>query len=352
MAQIDILFKKMLDAGASDLHLEQGQVPKMRLHGEIVNISKVVLDENSLRDMLIEITPQKLWQKYTKIGDLDFAYEMVKEARFRVNYFRHFDGFGAVFRIIPTEILTLEKLKTPAVFKSFGKLRAGLVLVTGPTGSGKSTTLAAILDYINKNFAKKVITIEEPVEFIHKSKQCVIKHREVGDDTKSFASGLRGALKSDVDIILVGEMRDQETIELALTAVEMGILVFGTLHTSSAAKTIDRIIDVFPPKQKSQIRTILANALKGVVAQQLLRTADGKGRCAAHEILLSCSGLPGIIRSGESVKLNSLIQMNTKTGMQTMDECLFTLVSEGRITSMEAQPKAIDKNRFEVAGDL
>jgi twitching motility protein PilT len=226
------------------------------------------------------------------------------------------------------------------------------VLVTGPTGSGKSTTLAAILDFINKNFAKKVITIEEPVEFVHKSKQCVIKHREVGEDTKSFASGLRGALKSDVDIILVGEMRDQETIELALTAVEMGILVFGTLHTSSAAKTIDRIIDVFPPKQKSQIRTILANALKGVVAQQLLKTADGKGRCAAHEILLSNSGLPGIIRSGESVKLNSLIQMNTKTGMQTMDECLFQLVSEGRVTSVEAHLKAIDKNRFEVAGDL
>ena len=352
MAQIDTLFKKMLDAGASDLHLEQGQFPKMRLHGEIVNVSKVVLDENSLRDMLIEITPQKLWQKYTKVGDLDFAYEMGKEARFRVNLFRHFDGFGAIFRIIPTEILTLEKLKTPAVFQNFGKLRAGLVLITGPTGSGKSTTLAAILDFINKNFAKKVITIEEPVEFVHKSKQCVIKHREVGEDTKSFASGLRGALKSDVDIILVGEMRDQETIELALTAVEMGILVFGTLHTSSAAKTIDRIIDVFPPKQKSQIRTILANALKGVVAQQLLRTADGKGRCAAHEILLSNSGLPGIIRSGESVKLNSLIQMNTKIGMQTMDECLFKLVSEGRVTSVEAHLKAIDKNRFEVAGDL
>jgi twitching motility protein PilT len=352
MAQIDILFKEMLDAGASDLHLEQGQVPKMRLHGEIVNISKVLLDENSLREMLIEITPQKLWQKYIKVGDLDFAYEMGKEARFRVNFFRHFDGFGAIFRVIPTEILTLENLKTPVVFKSFGKLRAGLVLVTGPTGSGKSTTLAAILDFINKNFAKKVITIEEPVEFVHKSKQCVIKHREVGEDTKSFASGLRGALKSDVDIILVGEMRDQETIELALTAVEMGILVFGTLHTSSAAKTIDRIIDVFPPKQKSQIRTILANALKGVVAQQLLRTADGKGRCAAHEILLSNSGLPGIIRSGESVKLNSLIQMNTKIGMQTMDECLFKLVSEGRVTSAEAHLKAIDKNRFEVAGDL
>jgi twitching motility protein PilT len=347
MPAIDSLFKKMLEGGGSDLHLEQGQPAKIRENGEMSTLDSQVLDGAEIQGLLKEICPERLWSNFEERGDIDFAYEMGVDARFRANYFRHFDGIGAIFRIIPTEILTLEKLGTPKVFESFGKLRAGLVLVTGPTGSGKSTTLAGIIDYINKNFEKKIVTIEEPVEFVHQSRKCTIKHREVGEDTKSFYSGLQGALKSDVDVILVGEMRDQETIELALTAVEMGILVFGTLHTNSAAKTIDRIIDVFPAKKKAQIRTVLANTLKGVVAQQLLRSKDGKRRYAAHEILLDTSGLAGIIRAGDTIKLPSLIQLNSKIGMQTMDDCLMKYVKEDKVSMEAAHLKALDKGRFE-----
>lgn len=347
MAVIDKLFKSMLDAGGSDLHLEEGQVPKIRLNGEIVPLDGLeVLTHQSLDQMLSEICPQNLWERYQKMGDIDFAYSMGETSRFRANYFRHFDGYGAIFRIIPVTILTLEQLGAPEIFKKFGELKSGLVLVTGPTGSGKSTTLAGIIDYINKNYAKKIVTIEEPVEFVHQSRQCIITHREVGPDTASFNTGLRGALKSDADVILVGEMRDPETIELALTAVEMGILVFGTLHTNSAPKTIDRIIDVFPAKKKPAIRTILANALEGVVSQQLLRSADGTRRYAAHEILLSAPALGGVIRQGETVKLTSFMQINRQSGMQTMDDCLMEMVKENKVSMEEAHRKALDKDRF------
>ncbi|MBP7636010.1 PilT/PilU family type 4a pilus ATPase, partial [Candidatus Ozemobacteraceae bacterium] len=323
MAKIDEFFQAMIDLGGSDLHLEQGQKPKLRVNSEVRELDgREVLTGPFLSDLLAEIAPPALWQKYEKTGDLDFAYAMGTVARFRANYYRHFSGLGAVFRVIPSKILTLDQLNTPDILKSFGKLQAGLVLVTGPTGSGKSTTLAAIINHINETTSKKIVTIEEPLEFVHPSKSCLVIHREVGVHTDSFSSGLSGAMKSDANVILVGEMRDRETIELACAAAEMGILVFGTLHTNSAAKTIDRIIDVFPAKKKNQIRSVLSNSVQGIVSQQLLRKADGKGRVAAHEILVGTAALPGIIRAGESQKLNGLIQMSSKEGMITMDDSL------------------------------
>jgi twitching motility protein PilT len=299
-----------------------------------------------MRELLGEIAGEERWERFENGGDLDFAYAMGDEARFRANYLRQFTGYGAVFRIIPSKVLSLEQLGAPEVFKSFADLASGLVVVTGPTGSGKSTTLAAILDHINSTQCRKIITIEEPVEFVHQCKRSIISHREVGEDTESFMHGLKGAIKSDVNIVLVGEMRDRETIELALTAAEMGILVFGTLHTNSAAKTIDRIIDVFPAKKKNQIRSLLANSLKGVVAQQLLKSADGTRRWAAHEILLQCSPLGGIIRAGESIKLNSVMQTNRQIGMISMDDCLLEMVRAGKVTLEAAYMKALDKTRF------
>ena len=348
VAKIDEFFQAMIDLGGSDLHLEQGQKPKLRVNSEVRELEgREVLTGPFLTDLLAEIAPPAVWQKYEKTGDLDFAYAMGTVARFRANYYRHFSGLGAVFRVIPSKILTLEQLDTPDILKSFGKLQAGLVLVTGPTGSGKSTTLAAIINHINETTNKKIVTIEEPLEFVHPSKNCLVIHREVGVHTDSFASGLSGAMKSDANVILVGEMRDRETIELACAAAEMGILVFGTLHTNSAAKTIDRIIDVFPAKKKNQIRSVLSNSVQGIVSQQLLRKADGKGRVAAHEILVGTAALPGIIRAGESQKLNGLIQMSSKEGMITMDDSLRNLVKAGTVTPEAALMKAIDKKRFE-----
>ncbi len=347
MAEIDALFREMTAKGGSDLHLEQGQRPKVRVNGDLeVLEASPELTEEHLRRMLGEIAGRDRWERFEGCGDLDFAYALGDEARFRANYLRQHSGFGAVFRVIPSKVLTLEQLGAPEVFKGFIDYGSGLVLVTGPTGSGKSTTLAAIIDHINAEHSRKIVTIEEPVEFVHRSRRSVIIHREVGPDTESFMAGLKGALKSDANIVLVGEMRDRETIELALTAAEMGILVFGTLHTNSAAKTIDRIIDVFPARQKNQIRSQLANCLRAVVSQQLVKGADGKRRWAAHEILLHCSALAGIIRSGESLKLNSMMQTNKGLGMQTMDDCLMDLVKTGKVTLEAAFVKALDKSRF------
>jgi twitching motility protein PilT len=347
MAQIDTLFEILIQLNGSDLHLAEGQAPKCRVHGELEIINdQPILSHDSIEFLMREIASEVHWNKYLQNGDCDFAYTMGTRARFRANYLKQYFGYGAVFRIIPSNILTLEQIDAPPVFQSFSKLQSGLVLVTGPTGSGKSTTLAAIIDNINAQYAKKIITIEEPVEFVHQSKQSRIVHREVGLDTESFMSGLQGALKSDVNIVLVGEMRDRETIELALTAAEMGILVFGTLHTNSAAKTIDRIIDVFPAQKKNQIRSQLANSLKAVVAQQLLRSADGTRRWAAYEILLYTSALPAIIRNGETNKLTSLLQTGRQLGMISMDDCLIGLLKAGKVSAEAAHMKAIDKDRF------
>jgi twitching motility protein PilT len=346
MSEIYQLFNLLINKKGSDLHLEEGQKPKIRLHGRLVEAGNETITREKMTALLLPITPQKDWQKFSSSGDLDFAYAFEQKARFRANYYRHFFGLGAVFRLIPSVLSSIEELNLPTHIKDFSKWRSGLVLVTGPTGSGKSTTLAAIIDYINSNFAKKIITIEEPVEFFHPNKKSVISHREVGNDTVSFASGLRTAIKSDTNIILVGEMNDQETIELALTASEMGILVFGTLHTNSAAKTIDRIIDVFPMNRKEQIRTILANNLKAIIAQQLLPAADKTRRWAAYEILIRNQALGNIIQSGETMRLTSEIQTNRGQGMVLMDDSLMELVKTKKVTQEEAYLKAIDKEKF------
>ncbi len=347
MAEIDAIFTKLIEKNGSDLHLEEGQKPKIRLFGHLEPLEEFkVLTKDYMTELLQEIVDPAVWRKYQETGDVDFAYSFGQEARFRGNYYRHFFGYGAVFRIIPSKIRSMEQLELPPVMKTLAELRSGLVVVTGPTGSGKSTTLAAIIDHINANYEKKIVTIEEPVEFMHQNKKSIITHREVGLDTTSFASGLRSALKSDVDVILVGEMRDQETIELALTASEIGVLVFGTLHTNSAAKTIDRIIDVFPPNKQNQIRTILANSLRGIIAQQLLRSSDGAGRYAAFEILLRTTALATIIRSGETIKLVSEIQLNRGRGMVLMDDSLMQLVRSGKVTREDAYMKALDKSKF------
>ena len=346
MPKIDILFKTLIEQKGSDLHLEQGQKPKLRVNGHLQEVDAPVLTGEEISSLLSEIASPEDWNHFESQGDLDFAYSFGTEARFRANYFRHFFGLGAVLRIIPSHIKTIDELGLPPKVKDFTKYRSGLVLVTGPTGSGKSTTLASIIDHINANYAKKIITIEEPVEFTHPNKKSIITHREVGLDTTSFASGLRAAVKSDADIILVGEMRDRETIELALTAAEMGILVFGTLHTNSAAKTIDRIIDAFPANRKNQIRTILANTIKAIVAQQLLPSADKTKRYAAHEILVRTQAIPAIIQAGETIRLTTEIQTNKQHGMQLMDDSLLELVRANKVSKDDAYMKAIDKSKF------
>jgi twitching motility protein PilT len=347
MPKIDELFKKLIEMKGSDLHLKQGAQPKIRLQGHLVNLESTdVLTKDSITELIKEIAAVEDWNSFENMGDLDFAYALPKQARFRANYFRHFNGIGAIFRLIPSEIQTIDALGMPAVLKNFSELSSGIVLVTGPTGSGKSTTLAAIIDHINTQKQKKIITIEEPVEFIHTNKKSIITHREVGLDTESFASGLKGALKSDANVILVGEMRDRETIELALTAAKMGILVFGTLHTNSAGKTIDRIVDVFPNNKKNQIRSVLALSLRGIVAQQLLRSVDGKRRHVSYEILLRTPALQAIISAGDTPKIISEIQLGSQMGMVLMDDCLMKLINEGKITREEAYLKAIDKSRF------
>jgi len=346
MLEIDALFNILIERNGSDLHLEEGQKPKVRIHGTLKDAGEDILTAEKMVALMSPIAQPDDWKHFQSHGDLDFAYTFNRDARFRANYFRHFFGLGAVFRLIPSKIRTIAELELPERIKDFAKWRSGLILVTGPTGSGKSTTLAALIDYINENFTHKIITIEEPVEFTHPNKSCLISHREVGKDTASFAQALRTAIKSDVNIILVGEMRDKETIELALTASEMGILVFGTLHTNSAAKTIDRIIDAFPSNQKNQIRNILAANLKAIIAQQLLPSSDGKRRYAAYEILIRTSALSNIILTGESIRLNNEIQMNRGQGMVLMDDSLMELVKTGKVAKEAAYLKAINKTKF------
>ena len=345
--QIDRYFKYLVDNGGSDLHLSQGQPPKIRIHGAISAIeNESVLSGDALGSMMREITTEKVWQRYESSGDLDFAYEMDEESRFRCNYLKQSHGYACVFRLIPTKISSLEQLGIPEVVKQFGHIRSGLVLVTGPTGSGKSTTLAALIDYININFSRHIVTVEEPIEFVHGNKQSIITQREVPIQTPTFADGLRAALREDADIVLVGEMRDLETISLALTAAETGLLVFGTLHTNNARKTVDRLIDVFPADQQSQIRTMLAASLRGVVAQLLCKRADKPGRVAVNEIMVSNSAVAAIIREGATQKLYDVIIGGKSEGMQFMDEAIWGNLKDGVINPFEAYMKAIDKKRF------
>jgi len=347
MAQIDAFFRHLIESKGSDLHLSEGQPPKIRIHGAIVPIpDQPVLQGDSFKQLLAEICDPKAFAHYLETGDLDFAYEMDEKSRFRCNYLKQNRGLAAVFRLIPTEIASLEQLNVPEVVKEFGHIRSGLILVTGPTGSGKSTTLAALLDYINTNFNRHIITIEEPIEFVHRNKKSIITQREVPIQTPSFADGLRAALREDADIVLVGEMRDLETISLALTAAETGLLVFGTLHTNNARKTVDRIIDVFPADQQSQVRTMLAASLRGVLAQLLCKRVDKPGRTAVHEIMFATPAVSAIIREGATQKLFDVITGGKAEGMQFMDESIWSKLREGIISPEEAYMKAIDKTRF------
>ncbi len=346
MAKIDAFFKLMHDQGASDLHLISGSQPILRVHGDMERVKYKALENDELKAMLYEIAPENKIKVFEETGDVDFAYEIPNLARYRANYFQQKWGVGAVFREIPSTILTAEQLGLPKVITKLSMLHKGMVLVTGPTGSGKSTTLAAMMDYVNRNKKSHIITVEDPVEFVHKSQSCIVNHREVGVHTKGFKSALRGALREDPDIILVGEMRDLETIELALEAASTGHLVFGTLHTQSAAKTVDRIIDVFPAHQQSQIRTTLSESLKGVVAQNLFKRIDKKGRMAVLEVLVVTPAVANLIREGKTFQIPSAIQTGKKYGMQSLDDAILIALEAKKISPEDAYDKAIVKERF------
>ena len=346
MAELDRFLSVIVKHGGSDLHIGEGQPPKMRVHGDIIPIRDEPISHEEATRMLSEVCGPRNWEALEQRGDLDFAYEMDEASRFRSNYFKQSNGYGATFRLIPTKIATLEELGIPLVVKELVNVRGGLVLITGPTGSGKTTTQAALVDYINQNFAKHVVTIEEPIEFVHYNKQSTITQREVPGNSSSFAAGLKASLREDTDIVLVGEMRDLETVSLALTAAETGLLVFGTLHTNNARKTVDRMVDVFPADRQPQARAMLANSLRGVVAQLLLKRADRPGRIAVNEILISNAAVAAIIREGATQKLQDVIVSGKAQGMQFMDDAIWELLEKGIASPHEAFMKAIDKNRF------
>lgn len=346
MAQIHAYFQVMLDCGASDLHLSTGNLPTYRINGDLQKTEAEPLEHEDLLALLYEITPDNKRETFEKHGDIDFGYEYEDKARFRVNFFNQKNGVSAVFRTIPSKVLTMQDLGLPNSFEKFAKLKRGLVLVTGPTGSGKSTTLAAIIDYANKTRADHILTIEDPIEFVHESKKALINHREVGLHTDSFSAALRGALREDPDIILVGEMRDLETITLAIEAAMTGHLVFGTLHTPNAAKTIDRIIDVFPANQQNQIRSSLSDSLKGVIAQNLFKRSDKSGRVAALEVLVVDSSISNLIRDGKIHQIPGMIEVGKKKGNVPLDDAILDHLKAGRISAEDAFEKSIDKNRF------
>ena len=346
MARIDAFFKLMHDQGASDLHLVSGQPPALRLRGDVERIKYKVLENDDLKSMLYEIAPEDKVKVFEETGDVDFGYEIPGLARYRANFFMQKYGVAAVFRQIPEQIMTAEQLGLPPVVSKLASLPRGLVLVTGPTGSGKSTTLAAIIDQANRNRKDHIITVEDPVEFVHKSQGCIVNHREVGLHTKSFKAALKGALREDPDIILVGEMRDLETISLAIEAASTGHLVFGTLHTSSAPKTVDRVIEVFPASEQSQIRSTLSDGLRAVIAQVLFKRIDKKGRCAALEILIANPAVRNLIREAKTHQINSMIQTGKKYGMQLLDDAIMELLNKGWISGEEAYMKANEKSKF------
>lgn len=346
MAQIDAFFKLMHEQGASDLHLVSGQQPVLRVQGELTRIKYKKLENDDLKTMLYEIAPEEKVKVFEETGDLDFAYEIPGFARYRVNFYQQKYGVGAAFREIPSEISTCEQLGLPPVVKRLASLPRGLVLVTGPTGSGKSTALAAIIDEANRTRKDHILTIEDPIEFVHKSQEAVINHREVGLHTRSFAAALRGALREDPDIILVGELRDLETMALAIEASATGHLVFGTLHTTSAAKTVDRIIEVFPMNQQAQIRNTLADGLRAVVATNLFKRIDMRGRIAALEIMIAIPAIRNLIRESKTFQIPSAMQTGKKYGMQTLDDAIMEHMLAKRISEDDAYAKCNNKDMF------
>ena len=346
MAKIDAFFKLMHEQGASDLHLVSGQPPALRIRGDMERIKYKVLDNDELKAMLYEIAPDTKIKQFEETGDIDFGYEIPGVARYRSNFFMQKNGCAAVFRQIPEEIMTAEQLGLPNVISKLASLPRGLVLVTGPTGSGKSTTLAAIVDVANQTRKDHIITVEDPIEFVHQSKGCIINHREVGIHTKSFSAALRGALREDPDIILVGEMRDLETISLAIEAASTGHLVFGTLHTMSAPKTIDRIIEVFPASEQAQIRSTLSDGIRAVISQVLFKRVDKKALCVALEILIATPAARNLIREGKTHQIPSVIQTGKKYGMMLLDDAIMELYEKGWISADDAYLKANDKAKF------
>ncbi|MDI6776986.1 MAG: type IV pilus twitching motility protein PilT [Syntrophales bacterium] len=346
MAKIDAFFQLMHEQGASDLHLVSGQQPVIRIRGEMERIKFDVLENDGLKAMLYEIAPEHKIKQFEETGDVDFAYEIPGLARYRANFFEQKFGVAAVFREIPSKIASAQELGLPPVVSKLATLPRGLVLVTGPTGSGKSTTLAAIIDEANRTRKDHIITVEDPIEFVHQSQSCIVNHREVGIHTKSFAAALRGALREDPDIILVGELRDLETISLAVEAASTGHLVFGTLHTTSAAKTVDRVVEVFPAEEQMQIRSTLADGIRAVISQVLFRRIDKKGRCAALEILIANSAVRNLIRESKTFQIPSMIQTGKKYGMQLLDDGIMDIYNRGWISVDEAYMKCNDKTRF------
>ena len=334
------------DKDASDLHLNIGIPPVIRINGKLIKLDLPELTPEITHDMIYSILSEKQKTDFEKFGELDLSYELANISRFRVNVFKHRRGEAAAFRLIPEKIKTLSELNLPSILSDFTDKEKGLVLITGPTGSGKSTTLASLIDIINKNRYDNIITIEDPIEFIHYHKNCLITQREVGSHTESFASALRSALREDPDVILVGEMRDLETISMALTAAETGHLVFSTVHTISAAETIERVIDVFPPHQQNQVRMQLAGSILGIVAQTLMPTLDGKGRVPALEVMIANPAIRNLIREGKVHQIPSTIQISKKDGMQSLDQSLKDLLMEGKISREDAMKRAIDKKAF------
>ncbi len=350
MAQIDAFFKLMNDQQASDLHLAAGKQPILRVKGELERIKYKALDNDSLKTMLYEITPEHKIKVFEETGDVDFAYEIPGLARYRANFFKQNNGIAAAFREIPGQILTCEDLGLPSVVKQLATLPRGLVLVTGPTGSGKSTTLAAIIDEANKTRKDHIITVEDPIEFVHVSKKAMINHREVGMHTRSFSAALRGALREDPDIIMVGEMRDLETIDLAIEASLTGHLVFSTLHTSSAPKTIDRVIEVFPADQQAQVRSTLADGIRAVICQSLFRRQSTRpgdmGRVAALEIMIGTPAVRNLIREQKIFQIPSAIQTGKRYGMHSLDDAIMDLLTSKTVSAEEAYAKCNDKSKF------
>lgn len=352
MYEIADLLLMCKEKEASDLHLSAGAYPLLRIHGELIPVDDKIYDKDRVHQMIYEVLSDDRKAQLEENHEIDFALELAEVGRFRVNVFYQRRGESAAFRLIPTKIKTIEELGLPPVLNSLARAKKGLVLVTGPTGSGKSTTLAAMIDLLNRERKDHILTIEDPIEFVHENKGCLVNQREVGPHTNSFAIALRSALREDPDIILVGEMRDLETIQMALTAAETGHIVFATLHTNSAPQTVDRIIDVFPPHQQQQIRIQLSEALVGVVSQILIPTIDGRGRVCACEVMVANPAIKNLIREGKTHQMPSIIQTGAREGMQSMDQCLKTLVMKGKISKEEAMLRAVDKAAFGGSGTL